>query len=196
MKHLFPSTSFSRLPCTSFPSLLLFASKTGITLIQQEPPWRLNYWQWHLIYWKGGRQRVYFRSNCLYEESPWTLQMLRMQIKRRYMSPLFLWESSTALHNAKQSSPGTNVTSAGWINDTNASTSEVTHYPLSFAPYINKMQTIYQWETLEVCVMCSPTFPAPHSRKTLSLYTNILCIWIFSIKRIYFEMKHTIQSGH
>lgn len=128
----------------------------GITFTQQEPPWRLNYWQWHLIYWKGRRQRVYFRSNRLYEESPQTLQMLRIQIKGRYMSPLFLGESSTSLHDAKQSSPTTDAISAGWINAMHASTSEVTPYLLPPAPYRNTNQTTYPWETLEVCIMCSP----------------------------------------
>lgn len=141
--------------------------KMGITFIQQGPSQRLNYWQWHLIYWKGGRQRVYFRSNCLYEESPWTLQMLRIQIKRRYLSPLFLWESSTSLHNPKQSSSPNDVTSAGCINAMNASTSEVTPYLLPPAPYRNTNQTIYQWDTLEVCIMYSPTFPTPRPGKTL-----------------------------
>lgn len=91
--------------------------------------------------------------------------MLRIQIKRRDMSPLFLWENSTSLHDPKESSPPTSVTSAGWINAMNTSTSEVTPYLQSPTPYRN--QTIYQWETLEVCIMCSPTFPIPHLIKTL-----------------------------
>lgn len=53
--------------------------QTGPALIQQGPPQRLNCWRWHLIYWQGGWQWICFRSNCLYEGSPWTLQMLGIQ---------------------------------------------------------------------------------------------------------------------
>lgn len=121
--------------------------------------------------------------------------LVRIQIKRTYRSPLFLWESSTSLHNAKQSSPPTDVTSAGWINAMNASTSEVTPYLLPPAPYRNTNRTIYQLETLEVFIMCSPTFPSLSPGRLFGLHTNIFCIWIFSIKLIYlfWNEAHNIE---
>lgn len=117
--------------------------------------------------------------------------LLRIQIKRTYRSPLFLWESSTSLHNAKESSPPTDVTSAGWINAMNASTSEATPYLLPPAPYRKTNQIIYQWETLEVLIICSLTFPSLFPGRLFGLHTNTFCIWIFSIKMIYLFWNET-----
>lgn len=188
VKILFPSTAFSiycshilLIYCSSFTVAICI--NMGITFTQQEPPWRLNYWQWHLIYWKGRRQRVYFRSNRLYEESPQTLQMLSIQIKGRYMSPLFLGESSTSLHDSKQSSPTTDAISAGWINAMHASTSEVTPYLLPPAPYRNTNQTTYPWRhwRFVLCALPSLKGMASYSSslapgRSFGLYTNIFCI--------------------
>lgn len=97
VKILFASTAFARLSYVYFSLLLLFASNRGTTLVQQGPPQRLNYWQWHLIYLEGGQEWIYFRSSCLYEESPWTLQMLGIQIRGDIWVLYFFREKSRGL---------------------------------------------------------------------------------------------------
>lgn len=144
--------------------LLLFASNRGMALVQQGPPQRLNYWQWHLIYWEGGWQWIYFRSNCLYEESPWTLQVLGIQTRGDIWVLYLLRESFAFLHdpkyiNANQPTSHTN-------GKTNAMNSTY-HFRRDFSNQLP--HSLYKSKTVAVYtsvgdtggVMCSPT-PTTH----------------------------------